>query len=91
MDDIRFNGAMVPHRGQDNVFSDRSGDRIWIEDLSIIETLQFWAYEEEDGEHGDAISVSTVALDVDQVRKLRDYLTKFIVRVDAQREERMTA
>ena len=91
MDDVRFNGAVVPWRGEKHVFSDRSGDRIWVEDLTPIETLQFWSYEEDDGERGTAFTVATVALDVEQVRKMRDYLTDFIVRVDAQRERSMTA
>lgn len=86
VDSIRFNGALVPHRNQPNVFADNSGDRMWAEPIPALGMIQFWAYEEEDGERGEAFSISTVALDMDGIKKLKDYLTRFEAQVAAKKE-----
>ncbi len=83
---VRFNGALVPHRSEPNVFADSSGDRMWAEPIPALGMIQFWTYEEEDGERGERFSVSTVALDMDGIKKLKDYLTRFEAQVAAKKE-----
>lgn len=77
-EEVRFNGREVPHRSNPNVFMDQSGDRIWIERIRETDTIQIWAYEEDDGERGETFTVATVALDLEQTMKLQDFLGKHL-------------
>lgn len=91
MDEVRFNGAEVPHGSDPNVFKDDSGDRIWIEKIPELDMIQVWAYEEEDGERGEVYAVTTVALNLEQTMKLQAFLEQHLKELAAKHRKNQEA